>query len=388
MIVVVAPYSPVGCGGIVHLGAARKIEFVLGALAKIDSEVVLINTAHNSIDRSQKRSKLRAIAGGDVVEVTPSTHSNRFLGKLLNLTEVGEILDLALQGRKPKLVWFYNGYAFEMLSANWFFKRFHSVPMVLEFEDWHFSRSRGINPKPFIDYLFWRLMVPKFRAIFAVNDFLLEKSRSSKVIPYLFPGVVSEQLASVSDVRKPFSSGNSIVNIGFFGGLSVEKGGRLLLELVGCLPENYVLHVTGSGPLSSDFEMAASNNSSRLRFYGAVSDSALMDLVSQCDVILNPHSPIENMGFGVFPFKVIEAISSGRLLISTQVPAEGLRDCLSCVVFVEFSVAAFRDAIVDSRKLYFNYVDVIERSSSWVNANYSEDAFVSRVKALVDSVGE
>lgn len=387
MIVVVAPYSPVGCGGTVHLGAARKIEFVLGALAKIDAEVVLVNTAHNSIERSTSKADLRRIAGVDVLEVTPSIYSNRFLGKLLNLLEVEKVMSLALKGRKPKLTWFYNGYTFEMLSANWLCKRFFTVPMVLEFEDWHFSRSRGLNPKPYIDYAFWRFMLPKFRAIFAVNDFLVEKSRNSKVIPYLFPGVVSDQLTSVLGARKPFSSEDSIVNIGFFGGLSVEKGGRLLLELVKYLPEKYVLHVTGSGPLSSDFEVAASNYSNSLRFYGAVSESVLMGLISQCDVILNPHSPIEDMGFGVFPFKVIEAISSGRLLISTMVPSEGLRDCLSCVVFVEFSVRAFVDAILNSRGLYENRSEVIKRSSSWVNENYSEAAVVSRVKALIDSDG-
>lgn len=383
MILIVASYSPPDREGVAHLGASRKLEVIIKIISQLDSRLILINTAHNEKIPSSVLVKNSSVGGVDLLEVIPSIYFNRTIGKLINIFFSGEVLNLINRYGRPKFIWFYNAYAFEMRFAVKAWKKFQ-VPMILEFEDWHFSRSRGINPKPYIDYFFWRIAARFMTGTFTVNALLAEKMRDFKSHVEMLPGIVPRLLSVIANRSLPFSNPMEPIKIGFFGGLSVEKGADIVLKLATTLPSGYVLHVTGSGLLAVDFETFAKIHSDRLKYHGRVSDEILYRLIEDCDVMLNPHSSIEDMNNGVFPFKVIEAVASGRLLISTTVPSEGLGDVLIGVQFVDHDADAFRAAIVASRKYYFDNKDSISSGANVANHRFGEAALLEKVQLILN----
>lgn len=384
MIVIVAPYSPPSRKGKSNLGASRKLETIISILSSLDSQLVLVNSAHNGSDPTPLVISQVEIGGVALMEITLPLSSSRTLGKLKNVFCVNQVLDAVQKLGKPQCFWFYNGYAFEMRMAEKAQRRFR-VPMILEFEDWHFSRSRGFNPKPYIDYLFWRRAARLMSGTFVVNTLLASRMHDFTNNIEMLPGVVPKVLADIAKEMPPFFAQSGPVKVGFFGGLSVEKGADIVLKLVTSLPAGYVLHVTGTGPLAADFDACASKYTERLCYHGRVDDATLYQLIANCDVMLNPHVSIENMNNGVFPFKVIEAVASGRLLISTAVPAHGLEDVLVGVKFVEHNASAFQAAITESRQYYFDNAALVSKGASIANQRFGEDALLEKVRLMTDS---
>jgi glycosyltransferase involved in cell wall biosynthesis len=255
--------------------------------------------------------------------------------------------------------------------------------MIFEFEDWHFSRGRGLNPKPTIDYCFWRLAAGTMAGTFVVNNLLANKMQGLAKNVELLPGIVPQVLADIASHSPPFKTATPTINIGFFSGLNAEKGADIVLQLAHQLPEGYVLHVTGAGALGQDFEQAAAALKGKLCYYGRVDDTTLYQIIAKCDVMLNPHTSIEHMNNGVFPFKVIEAVASGRLLISTPVPTEGLIDVLVGVKFVNHSVEDFLGAILACRHHYMHNSILIADCAVLANHKFGEHALLEKIKTMV-----
>lgn len=383
MIIFVAPYSPPNRPGCSHLGASRKIETIISILSNLDLKLVLINSAHNDFSPASITVKDTKIAGVNLVEITPPISSHRAIGKLKNIFCIDRVLSEVEKLGRPCFMWFYNGYAFEMCLASKASQKFH-VPMILEFEDWHFSRSRGLNPKPYIDYFFWRKSARLMSGVFAVNAFLASRMRDYLTQVELLPGIVPKVLAEIAQKSLPFSDHTRPVKVGFFGGLSAEKGADIVLKLASKLPVGFEIHVTGTGPLVIDFENYTKKYPERLYYYGRVDDVKLYSLIANCDVMLNPHSPIAEMNNGVFPFKVIEAVASGRLLLSTALPSQELLDVLVGVRFVNHTVDAFYDAIIGARNDYFCNRSLIVQGAYVANKRFGEDAFLKKVIKIVD----
>ena len=345
MIIIIAPYSPVGRSRNPHLGAARKIEAIIDILGQLGMPLILVNTAHESEVAAPTAKANSCIGGTSLTEITPPTYSNRRKGKFLNLFDAAKVADDVLVMGRPMLVWLYNGYAMESRLGVELHRR-SGCHIIQEMEDWHFSRGRGLNPKPFVDWWFWRKASSVATHIFSVNDALGDRSRHLNSNVSLFPGIVSADITALRTSHPPFSSNDDVITIGYFGGLSEEKGAHHALSLCDTLPAQYRFIVTGAGPLEGAFNTAAIGSNGRLQFYGRVNDETLVKLIGRCDVLLNPHSPIAHMANGVFPFKVIEAVASGRMLISTPLPGEGLENVLQGVCFAGHDVSQLREALL------------------------------------------
>lgn len=388
MVILVAPYTGYNEEGKVDLGASKKIRFVISALSRVSKDIVLINSAHNSVVKRPMVRRSIEIDGVPVTEIILPTHTNRPIGKVLNLLDSKKVLNM-LEGEidthgKPKLIWFYNAYSFEMVMAEIAFKRFH-VPMILEFEDWHFSRDRGLNVKPWLDYFFWKRAIKLFSKVYAINS-----SVKARVYPYcknvsLLPGVVPESLSKIAIESPPFPETSSSIHIGYFGGLKSEKGADLVLKLSQLLPKKYTIHVTGSGPLSNQFIERAQSSSGQLVYHGMVPDAELLKVISTCDIILNPHVPISEFKDGLFPFKVIEAIASGRLLITTQLSFDGFEELSRGVVFAEHSVEDFEKKILGACQWFNKKKNSIVDSTFAATDLFGEQSIVSSMKLLIGS---
>lgn len=383
MIVVVAPYSPSGRSVPTNLGAARKIESVIRMLSEHGAEVVLVNTSHDS--EAAPLSLVRNVVGGvSVLEVTPRTYNGRKLGKFRNLFGVPKVVDVVLELGQPELVWLYNGYAFESRFGRLIRKK-AACPVILELEDWHFARSRGLNPKPFFDWFFCRLLLPHISYVFAVNEALALRMEKAGARVGLFPGVVADGIAALASQCPPFRMDN--VTAGYFGGLSAEKGADQVADLVTTLTRGFRLVVTGSGELERRFQGLAQQFPDRLAFHGRVDDRRLLELIGSCDVLLNPHSSIESMANGIFPFKVIEGIASGRLLISTPLPASGLTSVLQGVHYIGHGVSELQRGVLAARSTYENTEKNVKSGASEAVLLFSKEAIQEIVnRVLLEAV--
>ena len=87
------------------------------------------------------------------------------------------------------------------------------------------------------------------------------------------------------------------------------------------MPAGWKLVVTGVGTLSTEMQSLQQRHPDLIEFHGAVAHARVLELMGSCDAIVNPHAPIAEMGNGVFPFKVCEALASGALLITTALPS-------------------------------------------------------------------
>lgn len=362
MIIVVAPYSPPTNEKLVHLGGSSKIEIFVQLMSDIDPEIILVNSAHNQTQRNPLIKDEPIMVGNVAVrQITPPTFPIRKVGKLFNLFDTRAVAKYIMSQGAPALVWAYNGYAFEsMLILH--LRRKTPCPFVLELEDWHFSRVSFLNPKPLIDYIAWKAAVKKYDYFFAVNMHLavLLRRYSSKI--KLLPGLVATDTLEMADVRAPFSNPD-LITIGYFGGLTREKGAHLILEAVQLLPNGFRFEVTGSGELGDQFESACKNYPHQLNFHGSVDRHTLAKVMQSCDVIVNPHSPIDEMRNGIFPFKVVEGIATGRLMVSTSVPSCGIQGLLSGVRFIGFDSRALASAVVGSRDFYRTNMSTIRASA-------------------------
>ncbi len=381
MIVIVASYSPAERLGVSHLGAARKIEAVVEVLSRLDDFIVLVNTAHHSNSKSELMTMESMIGSIKVLELTPSTFVNKKLGKLLNILEVPAVIDAVLKLGQPKLIWLYNGYAFESRFGQIIHQKI-GCKVILELEDWHFARGRGLNPKPFVDWYFWRKLMPCASYSFAVNASLAQRMGGVSAKVGLFPGIVADGVADLNRIFPLFPSTNKNCVVGYFGGLSIEKGADQVAALVSALPSNFRMVVTGSGELQEVFQELQEKYGEKLAFHGRVGDKKLLELIGSCDVLLNPHAPIDSMANGVFPFKVIEGIASGRLMISTPLPSSGLESVLQGVDFISHDFQALLNAVVDARATYEKNRYCIEQGALEAAKLFGKNAILNTVNSV------
>jgi glycosyltransferase involved in cell wall biosynthesis len=382
-IIVVAPYAPIELSKAPHLGAARKIEMVIEALAVLNADILLVNSAHNDISQKGKIEDIN-IGGIDIKHFSIPTYSNARFGKLLNLKDVWNVVDKCMTFGEPDLVWIYNGYAFENLFSMIINKKV-KVPVVLEFEDWHFSRGRGLNPKPYLDYLLWKLNLKNIDFSFGVNDNLVKIMSEFNVTSALLPGIVPTRLIKLCDKNPSFSA--EYIRLGYFGGLSKEKGVDVLIDVIKQLPEGYRFVISGAGILEKELKILADMFPKKLEFHGRVSEGILYELISNVDVLVNPHSPINDMSEGVFPFKVIEAIASGKLLFSTDLPSANVPGLLDGVVFYDGKASSLLSIIAQTSALHKKLKKQLIASSLIARENFSITALLVPIKKLMTSFG-
>lgn len=386
MIVIIAPYSPPLRSKLPHLGAARKIEAVIGMLSQLGLPLVLINTSHEYEKPAPLITNISLINDVSLTEVTPPTYSNRKKGKLLNLFDISQVVNAVLKLGHCKIVWLYNGYAMESRLGIEFHRQTECF-LIQEMEDWHFSRNRGINPKPFIDWWFWRGVSRKANHIFSVNDALGRLSRKLNSNVSLFPGVVGNDIVKIRSKYRPFSSCNDSIIVGYFGGLFEEKGAQHILALYRNLPTQFRFISTGAGPMENDFREIALKSDGRFEFHGQVDNSSLTQLIARCDVLLNPHSSIADMANGVFPFKIIESIASGRMLISTPLPSEELDDVLQGVCFSGHDIFQLQQALTGAHAWFLAHESQINAGADAAVRRFSTEAILDVVKqALKEQV--
>jgi glycosyltransferase involved in cell wall biosynthesis len=155
----------------------------------------------------------------------------------------------------------------------------------------------------------------------AVNHSILAELPPDKP-QHLLPGIIDDRLTELAEARRtPFTQAPYV--LGYFGGLSVEKGVDVLLDAVPHLPDEWRLRAGGSGPLGRDLRRIAQANPERVEFLGNLSGDALYDALCSCDATAVPPEQLRGDGRGVFPFKVLEYLVAGTHIVASRLPDVG-----------------------------------------------------------------
>jgi glycosyltransferase involved in cell wall biosynthesis len=197
------------------------------------------------------------------------------------------------------------------------------------------------------------------------------------------PGLISADLLVETRKNEPFLKDK--IKVGYFGGLSEEKGAKLILELYTILPTNFEFIITGTGELESEYLSLAKKSEGRFQYYGRVGDKQLYNLIASTDVILNPHKPISEMTNGVFPFKVTEAIASGRLVISTPLMDKDFNQILDAVSFIDYDLKQWASVLINSKQIYEEKQDDIKKCTEEVIKLFSEDSVRTLIRIQIAS---
>ena len=378
-VVLVAPYSPEMA--LQNLGASKKIQLIASLLHRLGFTIHYVDSAH-----PHERFVAPIMGQRSHIEQTPVTlwrpfcTPSRKLGKLLNIYGSGRLFR-KLAELQPDLVWVYNSYAFEA-RLGLFLKRVTGARLVFELEDLPLSRGRGLNPKPFLDQLHFRPLLSHADLVTFVNAVLLRRHSGDIQSGLLFPSILQQALVDQTPGEK-FQSPRH--RVGYFGGLEVDKGVGTLLELPALMPPNWVLVVTGVGTLTPALQALAERHPDRVEFHGSVSHAKVLELMQGCDVILNPHTSIEGMHDGVFPFKVCEALASGALLVSTPLPSIDV-DLQSCVLFFDGSAQGLADALAHARSHHARCEAAIKAVREQVCAQYGETQVLSQLQQAIGAL--
>ena len=378
-VVVVAPYTPGGLSD--HLGAAKKIELVLGLLHRLGNRVHLVDSSHPTLAfAAPVHGQACAVGDTPVTLWRPSCLPHRKLGKLLNVVAPGAFLKRLLV-LAPAFVWVYNSYSFEARAAL-YLKRHARSKVVLELEDLPRARGRSLNPKPWLDQRFFAPLLAAADLVTYVNAGLQRQFATPAQRSLLFPSLLQQALVDAPHKQR-FAQAR--YRVGYFGGLEHEKGADVLLRTLAQLPAAWTLVVTGVGSLAAAFSDAQAAHPERLEFHGRVSHATVSSLMQSCDAIVNPHTPISQMREGVFPFKVCEALASGSLLISTALPAIAI-DLSHAVLPFDGSAEGLAAALAHAPAFHAENAAALRRTRDDICARYSEASMLRQLRIELDAV--
>jgi glycosyltransferase involved in cell wall biosynthesis len=173
--------------------------------------------------------------------------------------------------------------------------------------------------------------------------------------------------------------------VGYFGGLSPEKGANLILEALPKSGNDIRYVVCGAGALKVEFEEAQRQFPDNLQFLGCVSTCELHQAMSRCDVIVNPHKPLSAYGQGIFPFKIVEAIASGRVVVSTELGDFDTIQLDRVIVPILPTVDSLLSGIRQSRDYFYRNKQTIHEVSRTVAEHYSSSRITNDMQSLLVS---
>ena len=380
MILFIAPYDGSPPENSPFIAAAKKIRIILNILKSIDEHLILLNSFPRN--KSITKNKFDSInIGGEIsiTRYTPELKQVNWVGRMVNLYQISIIVeDIVKRYGIPDYIWIYNGYAFECRVAEFCKKSFNSK-IILEFEDWHFARKRGFNPKPFIDWFFWRKASKYIDFGFCVNNFLAQKLSAKGIKTFLLPGILNNKYFKELNLRTPFTN-NEMITVGYFGGLFKEKGAQFILDLIdhnNLIPVRFI--ICGTGDYEDKFREKAIRNPRKITFLTRLSEAELINQYKEVDIILNPHV-INN---GIFPFKIIEALFFKKLVISSKLELEGL-DCLvGAIEFKKLDIKEFSKAINESRSIYEKRMQHLENVSNSVYKKFNSNSLHDKIKKIL-----
>ena len=379
----IAPFDPDGFRLTRFLAAHKKIQFILNLLSETRHNVFLIcSTPNIKVKRSTRIVSTKLSNNKTIKALIPESRFGNKFNMVSNIIKIPKIINHAVSNfGKPDVVYTYNAYAFEMRSAKYLSDKFKSF-VVLEFDDWHFAR--GINAKAIVDWFYWTRALSSIDYAFSVNQYLEDINEKHGIKNSLLPGTVNEEIIQLKANNPPFKSGHNHVTCGYFGGLTKDKGADFLIKMIQMslnrkLPIKWF--VTGKGPYEDELKVLSKKNSDMVTYFGVVSNFELAEIMGRTDILLNPHIKMD----GVFPFKLIEYVASGRLILSSDMsfPIK-LNWVKDSILFQNLELDRWLEIILKSSKMYHTNRKIINSVSKRISIEFSKSFLKGEIEKIIN----
>jgi glycosyltransferase involved in cell wall biosynthesis len=163
-------------------------------------------------------------------------------------------------------------------------------------------------------------LLPKLSGLMVASPHMQEDFAPGSHYLVLAGGVPESYLDSFPEPEKPSSGLFEIVSA---GALTSLNGIDLLLKAMSLVKNPSIrLTIAGKGPLEEAVRAAAAHDD-RIRFAGLIPHEAVRDLYLGASMIVNLRDTSALGQRYVFPSKLIEAMSTGRPVLSTRVNGSG-----------------------------------------------------------------
>lgn len=372
--IVVAPYCPPERGGAIALGGAAKQRSLLGGLEACGRVTLLVNSGHQKEGFSA--TSVRRF-GRRTVELHLPGLPWRPLGKLAQAA-VAFFLGFRLQRRlRSPMVWIYNSYLFEALYAWGASIGDRAVKIVLELEDMPRARVRfGLGGmKIRLDAWALQRLVGRVAGATIVQQEMRSVLKGVRAIWYL-PILLHPQTGNqlVPDRR-------GAICVGYFGGLAREKGANKLIEVITRSPGHCRWVVCGAGEFAKDMLQLQAADPYRVRFLGAVDDATFREAFNEAQVLVNLHAPLADFGGGIFPFKLLEGVAAGKLVLSTETQGCPAEAAAAIHWLGSDPVEPCLAALHEITGLLERSAAAREQARAWVNGQFRADIAVKRIIA-------
>jgi glycosyltransferase involved in cell wall biosynthesis len=378
----IAPFDPDGFKLTRFLAAHKKIQFILNLLSETKHDVFLICSTPNTKFKKPTRIVSTKLSNNITIKaLIPSSSIDGKLNMVGNIIKIPKIINYAINNfGKPDVVYTYNAYAFEMKAAKYLSDKCGSF-VVLEFDDWHFAR--GINAKAIVDWFYWQRALSSINYSFSVNQFIEDVNEKYGIESSLLPGTVNKEIVKLSTSKPPFKSEKNYITCGYFGGLTKDKGADFLIKMIEkstAQKLNIRWFITGKGPFEEELKLLSKNYSDMVTYFGVVSDIELAEIIGRTDVLLNPHIKMD----GVFPFKLIEYVASGRLVLSSEmtfpIKLNWIKDS---ILFENLELDKWLETILKSLNSYNSKRKIINSVSKKVSIEFSKRSIRDEIEKVI-----
>lgn len=378
---VIAPFCPANREGLKSLAAAAKISAVIQGMRENHFEVLLVNSGHQLEKRRGTLTRRTKHGKQSCIEIEPPTIRKRSVGKLLQCFIAPLIMARIVYRWKPKYLWIYNPYLFEVICLCIAKLASPGLKTILELEDLPNARHREGERliKNLLDKFALKVALKIVNGTTVVQKKMTPSNGNCQFEWYLPVLIGHAETECPIKVRHP-------ITIGYFGGLMVEKGVDILITLIRQYDGNCRWIVCGSGPLEKELEMLAVTIPDRFRFLGCLEEQQFSAVYGEVDAVINLHQPIEKFAGSLFPYKLLEAVAHGKLVISTPMlgcpeeashaiqwldgdPFEAGLNALARIEEIELETRAARS-----------------QAQKWVVANFSSRSAIGRILNDLQSV--
>ena len=297
------------------LAANHKVATIAQLIAEAGHEVAIYSPCYVSERKWNWHPASVGRAGSD--SSIPVFYSGAwdapYVNQLQAVASLWRMVSKAYQEKPFDAVLLYNAILPESMVAMALKKRY-GVPLIFEYEDDPSAMPGGQrNWKNRI----WQFQLQRLRkhvdAVMGVSPELLTQFPAARNV--LLRGVLAADLSGVRPLRQADFKHHTVM---FAGSLSQAKGVEALCEAwsLGGF-DGARLCIYGAGPELNRLQSKYGSDS--ISFKGVVSRSRLIDAFGEATVLVNPHCGGQVQHGGIFPFKLIEYLSTGRPIVSTPV---------------------------------------------------------------------
>lgn len=141
---------------------------------------------------------------------------------------------------------------------------------------------------------------------------------------------------------EPCNLSNDRINVVYAGSIDHTKGGAYnTIKCASFLPDNYLVHICGSGSQNSVgelklqiYEMNKVLSREACKYHGIMPNEQFSDFLQSCQIALNPQYDGENMTT-LFPSKIIKYLSHNLRVVSTRIKSIERSSLASIITFSE-----------------------------------------------------